>query len=463
VTAHGDITAGCPHGRRHHALLPRERRKNRIEGTGLKKMIVEGGRPLEGEIHTAGAKNAVLPMMAGALLGRGRVHLRGAPKLRDVRFMTSLLRDLGAPTEQAANGDLEIDASGDLSSRAPYDTVRRMRASICVLGPLLARQGRVEVSQPGGCVFGLRPIDVHIRGLRALGADISLENGNIQAKVPPGGLTGARMYLGSAFGSTVLGTANVLMAATLAKGMTQIQGAACEPEIVALADQLNAMGARITGQGSPIIEIEGVDELGGAEVDVIPDRIEAGTYALMGAMTGGRVRVTGCRPDHLLILLDMMRSAGLPFEVGPDWIETQARDPREATVRSTDVSTNVYPGFPTDLQAQWMALMTQADGISLISERIYPERWTHIPELMRLGADIRRQNNAAVVRGVDRLSGAPVMASDLRASAALVMAGLVADGRTEVRRMYHLERGYEAMEQRLEAIGAGVMMVEEDE
>jgi UDP-N-acetylglucosamine 1-carboxyvinyltransferase len=206
-----------------------------------------------------------------------------------------------------------------------------------------------------------------------------------------------------------------------------------------------------------------VDELGGAEVDVIPDRIEAGTYALMGAMTGGRVRVTGCRPDHLLILLDMMRSAGLPFEVGPDWIETQARDPREATVRSTDVSTNVYPGFPTDLQAQWMALMTQADGISLISERIYPERWTHIPELMRLGADIRRQNNAAVVRGVDRLSGAPVMASDLRASAALVMAGLVADGRTEVRRMYHLERGYEAMEQRLEAIGAGVMMVEEDE
>jgi len=271
------------------------------------------------------------------------------------------------------------------------------------------------------------------------------------------------MFLGSAFGSSVLGTANVMMAATLAKGTTVIQGAACEPEIVALAETLNLMGARVSGMGSPIVEIEGVDALGDCEIDVIPDRIEAGTYILLGAMTGGAVRVTGCRPDHLLVLLNLMKSAQLSFEVGPDWVETTPSAPKDLRPRSTDVSTNVYPGFPTDLQAQWMALMTLGDGISIVTERIYHDRWTHIPELQRLGADIRRQSEASVVRGVGVLSGAPVTASDLRASAALVMAGLVAEGTTEVHRMYHLDRGYEAMEERLESLGAAVIQDEEDD
>ena len=429
----------------------------------LKKLIIEGGRPLAGTIRTAGAKNAVLPMMAAGLLSHGTLKLRGAPRLVDVRFMTRVLRDLGAQAEQAQNGDMEINASGDIKGEASWDLVRRMRGSLCVMGPMLARLGRARVSMPGGCVFGVRPIDVHLKGFEALGAKIRLESGYIVAETPAGGLRGASMYLGSAFGSSVLGTANVMMAASLAEGTTVIQGAACEPEIVALADTMNAMGARVTGHGSPIIEIEGVDELGDAEIDVIPDRIEAGTYILLGAMTGGAVRVTGCRPDHMLVLLNMMKSAGLSFEVGPDWVETKPCDPKDVRPLSTDISTNVYPGFPTDLQAQWMALMTLGDGISIITERIYHDRWTHIPELQRLGADIRRQTTASVVRGVEGLSGAPVTASDLRASAALVMAGLVAEGTTEVHRMYHLDRGYEAMEERLEALGAGVLRDEEDD
>lgn len=427
----------------------------------MKKLVIEGGRRLSGEVRTAGSKNAVLPILAASILTRERLTLRGVPQLSDVDRMMGVLRLLGGEAERTADGGLEVACANDLVAVAPWEEVRTMRGSVCVLGPLLARQGKAKVSLPGGCVFGVRPIDVHIKGLAALGAKIHIEHGYVVAEAPGGRLRGATMYLGSAFGSSVLGTANVLMAATLAEGTTVIHGAACEPEIVDLGDCLVAMGARISGLGSPTLTIEGVDELSGCEHTVIPDRIEAGTYVIAGLMTGGDVKVSGCRPDHLTCLLDRLSQAELPFEVGDDFIQTLAFDPETTTPRSTDVSTNVYPGFPTDLQAQWMALMTQADGISIITERIYPDRWMHLPELERLGAEVRRQNTAAVVRGPAALSGAEVTASDLRASAALVLAGLVANGETEVHRVYHIDRGYEQIETRLQALGGLVRRTED--
>ena len=423
----------------------------------MDKLIVEGGRPLGGTVRSSGSKNAVLPILAAAILTRERLRVENVPDLADVRTMLAVLRELGVEGESAAEGGaLEVEASGGLAPRAGWDNVRRMRGSVCVLGPLLARCGRAEVSLPGGCVFGVRPIDVHLKGMRALGADVRVEHGFVLAEAPAGGLVGASMYLGSSFGSSVLGTANVMMAATLARGRSVIQGAACEPEIVDLADCLNAMGAKVRGQGSPCIEIEGVDELGGATHRVIPDRIEAGTYLVAGALSGGRVRVEDCRPDHLAVLFDRLREAEVPFEVGADWAEIQPFDPRAQRARSTDVTTHPYPGFPTDLQAQWMALMSLADGISIIHERIYPDRWMHLPELERLGAQVRRQGTTAIVRGCEALSGAPVTASDLRASAALVLAGLVAQGTTEVHRVYHIDRGYQRIEERLQGLGAAI-------
>ncbi|MCP3915038.1 MAG: UDP-N-acetylglucosamine 1-carboxyvinyltransferase [bacterium] len=427
----------------------------------MDKLIVEGGRPLEGTVRAAGSKNAVLPIMAAGLLTRETLRIAGAPRLADVGTMLGILRDLGADGEQTADGTIELGAGGDVRPKAGWEGVRKMRGSVCVLGPLLARFGRAEVSLPGGCVFGVRPIDVHLKGLAKLGARVKIEHGFVIAEAPPGGLRGASMYLGCAFGSSVLGTANVLMAATLAKGRTVIQGAACEPEIVDLADCLVAMGAKITGQGSPTLEIEGVEELHGATHTVIPDRIEVGTYVLAGSLCGGRVRVENCRPDHLASMLDRMWEAQVPFDCGEDWIETTPYDPKAKPPRSTDVTTHAYPGFPTDLQAQWMALMTRADGISVVTERIYPDRWMHLPELERLGAEVRRQGSAAIVRGKERLSGAPVTASDLRASAALVLAGLVADGETEVHRVYHIDRGYERIEERFQGLGAAVRRVKE--
>jgi len=421
----------------------------------LDKFIVEGGRPLEGTVKTCGSKNAVLPILAASLLARGKLRIENAPKLMDVRTMLAVLRELGVEGEQSEDGSIEIDASGDISPKAGWDNVRRMRGSVCVLGPLLARCGRAEVSLPGGCVFGVRPIDVHLKGMRALGADVREQHGFVIADAGDG-LRGASIYLGTSFGSSVLGTANVVMAATLAEGRTIIQGAACEPEVKALCDVLVAMGAKIEGQGSPTITIDGVEELHGTTVTLIPDRIEAGTYLVAGALVGGRVRVEDCEPGHLAALLDRMKDAEVPFEVGEDWIETQPYDPRADRPRSTDVTTHTYPGFPTDLQAQWMTLMAYADGISIITECIYPDRWMHLPELQRLGAHVRRQGTAAVVRGTAALSGAPVTASDLRASAALVLAGLVADGTTEVHRVYHIDRGYERIEDRLEALGAAI-------
>jgi UDP-N-acetylglucosamine 1-carboxyvinyltransferase len=418
-------------------------------------LSIEGGRPLDGAVRCLGAKNAVLPVLAAAILTEEPLEVPNAPDLSDVRRMASLLEAMGGQVERLEGGGLSLRFAAEPDASALWDDVRKMRASVCVLGPLLARTGRAEVSLPGGCVIGVRPIDVHLKGFEALGASVRVEHGVVVAEAPEGGLVGSRVFLGTPFGSSVTGTINVMMAATLARGRTIIESAACEPEVVDLGRCLIAMGARIEGLGSPRIEIEGVERLGGATHEVLPDRIEAGTYLLAGAITGGRVRVENCRPEDLTALLDPMWSAGLAVERGEDWLETQPCGLGHRP-RSTDVTTQPFPGFPTDLQAQWMALMTLADGASIVTERIYPDRYMHLPELQRLGANIRRQGAAAIVQGVDHLSGAEVTASDLRASAALVLAGLVAKGRTEVHRVYHIDRGYERIEERLNAIGARI-------
>ena len=420
----------------------------------MDRLIVEGGHALEGSVPSAGSKNAVLPILASALLTEEPMRVENAPRLSDVETMLRVLNDLGCEGARREDGTVELQAARLQTGKTGWEHVRKMRGSVCVLGPLLARLGRAEVSLPGGCVFGVRPIDAHLRGLEALGARVRIEHGFVIAEAPKGGLVGSELYLGTAFGSSVLGTANVMMAACLAHGTTTVHGAACEPEVVDLGRCLGAMGAEIEGLGSPRLRIHGRKALGGATWRVIPDRIEAGTYVIAGALTGGRVRVTGCRPGHLSVLLERLRDAQVPVEVGEDWIETQPYDPRREQPRSTDVTTLPFPGFPTDLQAQWMTLMVLADGISIITERIYPDRYMHLPELARLGAQVRREGSAAVVRGTSRLSGAPVTASDLRASAALVLAGLVAEGETEIHRVYHIDRGYERIEERLGPLGA---------
>jgi len=431
----------------------------------LDKLVIEGGHPLEGSVEVCGSKNAVLPVMCAALLTGEKLRIPNAPKLSDVGTMLKVLADLECATERGADGSIEIRAPEKLSGRAGWENVRKMRGSVTVMGPLLARTGRAEVSMPGGCVFGVRPIDLHLKGLQALGARIKIEHGFVIAEAPRGGLRGGEVYLQGPMGSTVLGTANVMMAATLAKGRTVIHGAACEPEVEDLGKCLNAMGAKVSGLGSPRIEIEGVSQLGGAEHAVIPDRIEAGTHFSTRTRPGGRVRVEKCVPEHLVALLDRLWEARVPFEAGADWIETQPYHPRDPArrPRATDVTTHPHPGFPTDCQAQWMALMTLADGMSVINEMIYPDRYMHIAELTRLGANVRRQGTMAIVQGTERLSGAPVMASDLRASAALVLAGLVAEGTTEVHRVYHIDRGYERIEERLQGLGAVIQRVDEKE
>ncbi len=427
--------------------------------------MIEGGHPLDGTIEVCGSKNAVLPVMTAALLTDEVVRIPNAPNLSDVGTMMKVLQDLECAAERCADGSVELKAGTASTQRADWENVRRMRGSVTVMGPLLARTGRAEVSLPGGCVFGVRPIDLHLKGLQALGARVRVEHGYVIAEAPRGGLRGGEVYLQGPMGSTVLGTANVMMAATLAKGRTVIHGAACEPEVEDLGHCLVKMGARIKGLGSPRIEIEGVKELGGCEHSVIPDRIEAGTYVIAGAMCGGRVRVEKCSTEHLAALLDRLWEARVPFDVGPDWIETKPYHPRDPArrPRATDVTTHAYPGFATDLQAQWMALMTLADGISVINELIYPDRYMHIAELTRLGANVRRMGTTAIVQGTEKLSGAPVMASDLRASAALVLAGLVAEGTTEVHRVYHIDRGYERIEERLASLGAVISRVDEKE
>lgn len=425
----------------------------------LESFRIQGGRRLEGSVRVGGAKNAVLPILAAALLTEERVVVDNVPNLADVSTMVGILRELGAVVEQDREARRVTVEARDIEPVAPWELVRKMRASFEVLGPLLGRFGRAEVSYPGGCVFGVRPVDVHLKGFAGLGATIETAQGYVRTVAPSERLDGGDVFLGTPFGSSVGATRNVLMAAVLARGTSRILSAACEPEVVDLCHFLVSMGAKIEGIGSPLLTVHGVDRLSGTTHSVIPDRIEAGTYVTAGAITGGRVRVEGLVPADLAAELDCFHRAGVAIERGPDWLETQPRDIEGERLRPTDVTTQPHPGFPTDMQAQWMTLMCLADGVSLVTERIFPDRYMHLAELLRLGAEVRRQGSAAVVHGKPSLSGAMVMASDLRASAGLVLAGLVADGTTEVHRVYHIDRGYERIEERLAALGASIERV----
>jgi UDP-N-acetylglucosamine 1-carboxyvinyltransferase len=413
--------------------------------------LIEGGVPLRGEVTISGSKNAVLPIMAATLLTAETCVIRRVPDLSDVGFMSKILRSLGAEVAFEA-GVLTVRAA-KISGFGDYELIRKMRGSICILGPLLARLKDARVSLPGGCVIGTRPIDLHLKGLQALGAKIEVEGGYVRTHAPQ--LDGQMVFLGGRAGPTVLGTANIMMAATLAEGVTVIESAACEPEIIDLADFLVAMGARITGAGSPTITVTGVKELHGAEHEVIPDRIEAGTFAAAAVATGGEVVLRGARPDHLGAVLDKLKEAG--GVVGRSAGALTVRG--GGKLRPVDITTMPYSGFPTDMQAQLMALACLAEGTSIITERIFESRFMHASELMRLGAEIAIEGPSAIVKGGRPLSGAPVMASDLRASAALVIAGLSAGGQTQVNRVYHLDRGYERMELKLQALGARIQRV----
>lgn len=423
---------------------------------------IEGGRRLEGTIRVNGSKNAALPIMAAALLADGPVVLRDVPDLADIQSMKKLLDELGCEVAASEPGSgpstLSITVTDQTASHARYDIVRTMRASICVLGPMLAKRGKARVSMPGGCAIGERPVDLHLRGLQALGAEIDLDGGDIIATAPRGRLRGNTVFLGGPFGSTVLGTANVMSAAVLAEGITTIESAACEPEIVDLADLLNAMGAKIAGAGTPRITIEGVKNLGGAEHTIMPDRIEAGTFMCAAAITNGSLVIENTPFDAMLAVVDRLEELGVAVE------RLNSGDPQRVTCRVTTgrvlrpirVTTQPHPGFPTDLQAQLMALLCLADGNSIVTEKVFPERFLHVAELSRMGAELHRQGATVVVTGVRELRGAPVMASDLRASASLVLAGLAARGITVVNRVYHLDRGYEKLEQRLNTLGASI-------
>ncbi|MBD3162948.1 MAG: UDP-N-acetylglucosamine 1-carboxyvinyltransferase [Candidatus Eisenbacteria bacterium] len=413
---------------------------------------IQGGRRLAGEVRISGAKNAALPIMAASLLIPGPTRIHNVPRLHDVLTMLELLRLLGVAGDHEERS-LKLDARDLVSTEAPYDLVRKMRASVYVLGPLLARFGRARVSLPGGCAWGPRPVDLHIKGMRQLGAKVDLEHGYIVARADQ--LKGARIPFEK---SSVGATGNVMMAATLARGLTRIENAACEPEIVALADFLIAAGARIRGHGTKTIEIEGVDALHPTTFTNIPDRIETGTYLAAGAITGGEIICTGTRPDLLEIVLARFREMGCRVECEGDRI----RLVQEGRLRAADVETAVYPGFPTDLQAQFMALLCVAEGIGVIHETIYPDRFTHVPELARLGAEISVHGNVATVRGSRSLQGSPVMSTDIRASSALILGGLVANGTTTVSRIYHIDRGYEAIEEKLSALGADIRRIEVD-
>ncbi len=414
---------------------------------------IVGGHRLRGTVQVSGAKNAALPIMAAALLAEGPSRLSRVPDLADIQAMQELLVQLGAKAHRQKEGQMEIQVTDEADSHAEYDRVRKMRASICVLGPLLAKRGRARVAMPGGCAIGSRPINLHLRGLRALGAEIELEGGDIVATAKR--LKGAEIFLGGPFGSTVLGTANVMMAATLAEGRTVIEHAACEPELADLATFCNAMGARIEGAGTHRIVIEGVEKLTGCEHAVIPDRIEAGTFMIAAAITNGEVQLQHVCLDHMMAVVEKLRSVGVAVE--PDDGGVTVSSARR--LEPTDVTTYPHPGFPTDLQAQLMSLLCLADGNSAVTEKVFPDRFMHVPELMRMGADIRKEGPVAIVTGVKKLIGAPVMASDLRASAALVLAGLVARGTTIVNRVYHIDRGYENIELRLAELGAEIRRV----
>lgn len=416
----------------------------------MDKFVIHGGKPLEGTINVNGAKNASLPIaVAAAILGDGVSTIRNVPQLRDINSICNLLEVLGAETK-LEDHVLTIDPNSHTAYEAPYDIVRKMRASIYVLGPLVAKLGRARVSLPGGCSFGPRPVDLHLKGLEELGAEIEMDHGYIVAKTDK--LVGADMHLRGPFGSSVGATGNVMMASTLAEGTTIIRDAACEPEIVDLANFLNAMGANIEDAGSPVITIHGVEKLHGTDYSVMSDRIEAGTFMVASAITMGDLFVKGAEQEHLKAITDKLVEAGVEMQWREDGV--QVSTPRK--LHAVDIRTETFPGFPTDMQAQMMALMSITQGISVITESIYLERFKHVSELNRMRADIRLENNSAIVKGVEKLSGAPVMASDLRAGAALVLAGLAAENETKVLRVYHIDRGYEHLENKLSKVGADI-------
>ncbi|MBI1953693.1 MAG: UDP-N-acetylglucosamine 1-carboxyvinyltransferase [Candidatus Omnitrophica bacterium] len=415
----------------------------------MEKLIVQGQAKLKGRVTVSGSKNATLPILAASLLTDDLCVLEGVPQLRDVTTMIRILRNLGLKVHQ--EGDrVTLSPNGYAGVEAPYRLVSTMRASFCVLGPLTAKKRQARVSLPGGCVIGPRPVDLHLKGLKALGAQIKVEGGYVLSKAKE--LRGTTIYLGGAFGSSVLGTANVLMGAVLARGRTLIENAACEPELADLAEVLIKMGAKIQGHGTPLIAVEGVRRLHGFTHRVIPDRIEAGTYLVAAGITGSEIEVQGARAEHLGAVIDKLDQAGVGVHPAGGGIRVKPR----RRLSPVDATTLPFPGFPTDMQAQLMALLCVTPGISVITEKIYPDRFMHVAELGRMGAQIKLEGATAIVCGVKRLSGAPVMASDLRASAALLLAGLAARGASEVGRIYHLDRGYERMDEKLVKLGAEI-------
>ena len=418
----------------------------------MQKLLVHGGSRLQGTVTISGSKNSSLPILAATLLTREPCVVRRVPDLSDTNYMVQILGTIGAEVERAS-GTVAVTAES-VSPSAPYDLVRKMRASVCVLGPMVGRLGEALVSLPGGCVIGDRPIDLHLRGLEALGAEVEVKGGDVQVRAPDG-LRGAEINMRGKFGSTVLGTDNVMMAAVLAKGETVIEGAAAEPEVADLAAFLNAMGAKIDGAGTRTVVIEGVDELGGAEHVVIPDRIEAGTFLVAGALAGDDLTLENARGDHLAALIDVLRECGHPVEDRNGSLNVRSGD----SPQGNELTTEPYPGFPTDMQAQMCALLATTTGISVVTEKVFPQRFMHVPELNRMGAQIRLEDSTAIIKGVGSLGGAPVMASDLRASAALVLAGLGAEGTTEVNRLYHIDRGYEHIDDKLSRVGASLERV----
>lgn len=418
--------------------------------------VVRGGQPLSGRVPVSGAKNAALPILACSLLAEGTTTLHNVPDLVDVSTLIQLLESLGVQGNRHSDGRLQLAVRDESHAVAAYDLVRRMRASVCVLGPLLARRGRACVSLPGGCNIGDRPIDLHLKGLKALGADLRVERGYIIAQAPR--LRGADIFLGGPFGSTVTGTCNVMAAACLAEGTTTIEAAACEPEVVDLGRFLNAMGAKISGLGTPFLKIEGVETLRATEYTIIPDRIEAATLMIAAAMTGGEVELDHIDLTHMTAIIEKLREIGVEITpIRPHSVRVRCPGP----LKPADCVAQPYPGIPTDVQAQLMALLTRAEGISVVTDKVFPDRFLHAPELVRLGAHLRREGPSAIISGVPHLSGACVMASDLRASAALVIAALAARGETVIRRIYHLDRGYDRLEVKLNNLGANIQRVQD--
>ena len=417
----------------------------------LNKLLIQGGTRLDGEIRISGAKNAVLPILAGTLLADGPAVIENVPHLHDVTTTVELLGCMGVQVLIDEKLSIEVDCSTIENYVAPYHLVKTMRSSILVLGPLLARFGQAEVSLPGGCAIGSRPVNLHIKGLQDMGADVEVKNGYIHARASR--LKGARLVLDIV---TVTGTENLMMAATLADGITVIENAAREPEVIDLANFLNAMGAKITGAGSDTITIKGVDRLTGTRYRVLPDRIETGTYLVAAAISGGRIKVKDTDPSLLDAVIDKLREAGADITCGEDWIELDMHGRRP---RAVNIRTAPFPAFPTDMQAQFAALNSIAEGTSTIVETVFENRFMHVQELQRMGADIEVEGNTAIVRGVKKLTAAPVMATDLRASASLIMAGLIAEGETEVQRIYHIDRGYEIIEEKLSQLGASIRRI----